>query len=76
MHGMRRVGEAEVAQRVRQQEVGIVVRAAGHGHGKMRQQRQAQRDGQREQQEHAPTGPLGEPAGGRFERPARQHQRH
>ena len=75
VHGMRWVGQAEVAQGVGQKKVAVVVRTGGGGNGKVRQQRQSQDDGQREEQEHAPGGPLSETAAGRFEHSARQNQR-
>ena len=60
MQGMHRVGEAEVRERVTEQEIAEVVGDAGRGHGIVRQERKPQSDRQGRKQRHADGGSAGE----------------
>jgi hypothetical protein len=60
MQRMRRVGKAEMRQGIGDQEMAEVVRSAGSGHGKVRQQREPEYDRQNRQQQHTEVRAFGE----------------
>ncbi len=67
MHGMHRIGQPEMAQRVGGQEMAEFVVDVRRGRRMVGQERQPQDDGQRGEQRHRPGSSFGEAPGARFE---------